>query len=121
MAANTKGICFIRTSRPATKVIYENNHAFQVGKSHVVRQTAADNMLIIGAAVTLFEALTAADELAKVGINVRVIDPFTIKPLDRAIIDHAKAVGGKVLTVEDHYKEGKWYKRNLKTGKLVIH
>jgi len=106
LAANTKGVCFIRTSRPATPVLYENNHVFQVGKANVVRQSAADNLLIIGCAVTLAEALTAADELAKVGIKARVIDPFTIKPLDPAIIEHAKAAGGKVITVEDHYAEG---------------
>jgi transketolase len=106
LAANTKGVCFIRTSRPNTPVIYEANQVFQVGKAHVVRQSANDNILLIGAAVTLVEALSAADELAKIGISARVIDPFTIKPLDPAIIEHAKAVGGKVLTVEDHYPEG---------------
>jgi len=106
LAANTKGVCFIRTSRPNTPVIYENDKVFKVGKANVVRQSANDNILLIGSAVTLFEALTAADELAKIGISARVIDPFTIKPLDPAIIEHAKAVGGKVLTVEDHYPEG---------------
>lgn len=106
LAANTKGVCFIRTSRPNTPVIYENDHVFQVGKANVVRQSANDNLLLIGSGVTLFEALNAADELAKAGISARVIDPFTIKPLDPAIIEHAKAVGGKVITVEDHYPEG---------------
>jgi len=106
IAANTKGVCFIRTSRPNTPVIYENNHVFQVGKSNVVRQSNTDKILLIGAGVTLYEALNAADELAKAGINCRVIDPFTIKPMDPAIIDHAKAVGGRVITVEDHYPEG---------------
>jgi len=71
-----------------------------------VRQSSADNLLLIGCAVTLAEAMTAADELAKAGIKARVIDPFTIKPLDPAIIEHAKAVGGRVITVEDHYAEG---------------
>jgi len=106
LAANTKGVCFIRSSRPTTPVIYENNQVFEIGKAHVVRQSAADNILLIGCAITLVEALTAADELAKLGIKARVIDPFTIKPLDPAIIDHAKAVGGKVITIEDHYAEG---------------
>lgn len=106
LAANTKGVCFIRTSRPNTPVIYENDKVFQAGKASVVRQSANDNILLIGAGVTLYEALSAADELAKIGISARVIDPFTIKPLDPAIIEHAKAVGGRVLTVEDHYPEG---------------
>jgi transketolase len=106
LAANTKGVCFIRTSRPNTPVIYENDKVFQAGKCSVVRQSANDNILLIGAGVTLYEALNAADELSKIGISARVIDPFTIKPLDPAIIEHAKAVGGRVLTVEDHYPEG---------------
>ena len=65
-------------------------------------------MLVIGAGVTLIEALKAADELAKESTHIRVMDPFTLKPIDKAaIIEHAKAVGGKILTVEDHYIEGK--------------
>lgn len=65
-------------------------------------------MLVIGAGVTLIEAVKAADELAKEGTHIRVMDPFTLKPIDKeAIITHAKAVGGKILTVEDHYIEGK--------------
>lgn len=106
LAANTKGICFIRSSRPNTPVLYENNEVFQVGKSKVVRSNEADKVLLIGAGVTLHEAVKAADELAKAGIHARVIDPFTIKPLDSQILEHAKAVGGRVVTVEDHYPEG---------------
>ncbi len=107
LAANTKGVCFIRTSRPATSILYKNEENFQVGKAHIVKQSNSDKVLIIGAGVTLYEALKAADELAKSGIHVRVLDPFTIKPLDAdAIIKNAKAAGSKILTVEDHYPEG---------------
>jgi len=106
LAANTKGICFIRSSRPNTPVLYDNNEPFQVGKSKVVRSNEADKVLLIGSGVTLHEAVKAADELAKAGIHARVIDPFTIKPLDAQIIEHAKAVGGRIVTVEDHYPEG---------------
>lgn len=64
-------------------------------------------MLVIGAGITLIEALKAADQLAKENINIRVLDPFTLKPLDKeSIIKNAKTVGGKILTVEDHYVEG---------------
>lgn len=67
-------------------------------------------MLVVGAGATLDEALKAADELAKENINIRVLDPFTIKPIDKeAIVQNAKAVGGKILTVEDHYLEGSYY------------
>lgn len=107
LAANTKGICFIRTSRPATAIIYKNEEIFEIGKAKVVKSSPSDKVLVIGAGVTLYEALNAAEDLEKSGINVRVIDPFTIKPLDAAtIIKNAKECGGKIITVEDHYAEG---------------
>ncbi|KAK1151445.1 transketolase-like protein 2 [Acipenser oxyrinchus oxyrinchus] len=107
LSANTKGICFIRTSRPETAVIYSPEEKFEVGQAKVVRQSDSDKVTVIGAGVTLHEALTAADELAKEGINIRVIDPFTIKPLDAdTIITSARATGGRIITVEDHYREG---------------
>ncbi|KAL7859967.1 hypothetical protein SRHO_G00151140 [Serrasalmus rhombeus] len=107
LAANTKGICFIRTSRPDTAIIYESGEKFEVGKAKVVRQSDKDQVTVIGAGVTLHEALSAHEQLAKEGVNIRVIDPFTIKPLDAAtIVASARATGGRVITVEDHYKEG---------------
>lgn len=107
LAANTKGICFVRTSRPATAIIYKNEEIFEIGKAKVVKSSPSDKVLVIGAGVTLYEALNAAEDLEKSGINVRVIDPFTIKPLDAAtIIKNAKECGGKIITVEDHYAEG---------------
>lgn len=107
LAANTKGICFVRTSRPATAVIYKNEEPFAIGKGKVVKSSPKDQILVVGAGVTLYEALKAADELSKVEVNVRVIDPFTIKPLDaQLIVKNAKEVGGRIVTVEDHYPEG---------------
>lgn len=107
LAANTKGICFIRTSRPNTAVIYKNDEPFAVGKSKIVWASAKDEVLVIGAGVTLHEALAAAAELGKAGVHVRVMDLFTIKPIDKeAIISNAKEVGGRIITVEDHYPEG---------------
>lgn len=107
LAANTKGVCFIRTSRPATAVIYGNNEKFRIGEAKVVKQSAQDQVLLIGAGITLYEAFTAAAELGKAGINARVMDPFTIKPLDtKAIIRNASECGGRIVVVEDHYKEG---------------
>lgn len=107
LAANTQGICFIRTSRPNTSVIYGNEEPFHVGKGKVVRQSAEDKVTIIGAGVTLEEALKAADQLAAQGIAARVVDPFTIKPIDAALLTEcARATGGHVVTVEDHYPEG---------------
>ncbi|XP_038628777.1 transketolase isoform X2 [Tachyglossus aculeatus] len=107
LAANTKGICFIRTSRPENAVIYNSNDDFQIGQAKVVLKTKDDQVTVIGAGVTLHEALAAADQLKKEKINIRVIDPFTIKPLDKKLIlDSAKATKGRILTVEDHYYEG---------------
>lgn len=107
LAANTKGVCFIRTSRPNTAVLYGNDEPFHVGKAKLVKQSNKDQVLIVGAGVTLYEALTAAAELEKKGIAVRVLDPFTVKPLDQsAIVQNAAACGGRVVVVEDHYPEG---------------
>merc|ERR1719219_1881936 len=107
LAANTKGICFIRTSRPNTEVIYGNEDEFRVGRGSIVKKSGNDQVLVIGAGVTLYEGLKAADIVGAEGIGVRVLDPFTIKPIDaKLIIDNAKQCGGRVITVEDHYPEG---------------
>ncbi|XP_013790219.1 transketolase-like isoform X2 [Limulus polyphemus] len=107
LAAQTQGICFIRTSRPATAVIYSNDEKFEVGKAKVVKQSDGDQVLVIGAGVTLHEALKAAESLAEQGINIRVLDPFTLKPIDKeAILENARECGGRIITVEDHYPEG---------------
>ncbi|XP_005075247.3 transketolase-like protein 2 [Mesocricetus auratus] len=107
LAANTKGMCFIRTSRPKTAVIYTSQENFVIGQAKVIRHSADDKVTVIGAGITLHEALVAADRLSQEGIFIRVIDPFTIKPLDAAtILSSAKATGGRIITVEDHYREG---------------
>lgn len=107
LAANTRGITFIRASRPALPVIYNNDEQFQIGKAKIVKQSDNDQVLVIGAGVTLYEAVKAAEQLAATGVNIRVMDPFTIKPLDWAAVqNHSAACGGRVVTVEDHYPEG---------------
>eukprot|EP00092_Neocalanus_flemingeri_P039954 GFUD01043522.1.p1 GENE.GFUD01043522.1~~GFUD01043522.1.p1 ORF type:complete len:496 (+),score=160.09 GFUD01043522.1:202-1488(+) len=107
LAANTRGICFIRVSRPATPVIYSNQEQFTIGKAKIVRKSDSDQVLVVAAGITLAETMKAADILAAKGINIRVMDPFTIKPLDiTAVQDNAAACGGRIITVEDHYPEG---------------
>jgi len=109
LAANTKGITFIRVSRPATKIIYANDETFEIGKAKVVRENGAeDKVLVVAAGITMDQALDAADKLkAEHGISVRLLDPFTVKPIDKeAILKHAKECNGKIVTVEDHYPEG---------------
>jgi transketolase len=106
LAANHKGVAYIRTSRPATAVLYENSQVFEA-KSYVVRKSDNDVVTIVAAGVTLHEALKAADELKKNGTHVRVVDLFAVKPVDRnTILEAARQTGGKVITVEDHYPEG---------------
>ncbi|XP_060805855.1 transketolase-like protein 2 [Amyelois transitella] len=107
LAANTRGICYIRTSRPNTAILYPNDEVFKVGQAKVVRESSKDKVLLIGAGITLHESLAAADKLKAEGVDARVLDPFTIKPLDEAaVIKHARAVGGRVVVVEDHYQAG---------------
>jgi len=107
LAANKSGICFIRTSRPATPVIYANNEQFAIGQAKVIRESADDKVTVVAACVTLVEAMKAYEKLKASGIMIRVIDPFTIKPIDAdTIIAAAKATGGRIITVEDHYPEG---------------
>lgn len=109
LAAQTKGITFTRTSRPATVNVYANEEQFQVGKSKVLRKNGSqDQALVIGAGVTLHEALKAADQLlAESKTHIRVLDPFTIKPLDvEGILLNAKEANSRVVVVEDHYPEG---------------
>ncbi len=103
--ALTKGVCFLRTSRPKTPVIYGNDEKFPVGGAKVVR--TGDKVTIVGAGVTLHEAVKAADALKAEGINVTVIDAYSIKPLGKdVILAAAKKTGNTVITVEDHYSEG---------------
>ncbi len=106
MAAH-KGVSFLRTSRPKTPVIYSNDEEFPIGGAKVRRQVAGDKITVVGAGVTLFEALKAAETLAKEGIGITVIDAYSIKPLAKDVIKAAaQKTNNLVLTVEDHYPEG---------------
>jgi transketolase len=103
--ATLKGVAFLRTSRPKTPVIYGNDEKFPVGGAKVLRE--GTKVTIVGAGVTLFEALKAADALKAEGISVTVIDAYSIKPLGKdVILAAAKKTGNTVITVEDHYSEG---------------
>jgi transketolase len=103
--ALAKGVCFLRTSRPKTPVIYGNDEKFPVGGAKVLR--TGDKVTIVSAGVTLFEALKAADTLKAEGVNVTVIDAYSIKPLGKKeILAAAQKTNNTVVTVEDHYSEG---------------
>ena len=107
LAANHHGMVFIRTSRPKTPVIYDNAQQFNFGKAHVLRQSDKDKVTVVAAGVTLFEALKAHDQLKAQGIMIRVIDIFSIKPIDKGLlVDCGKRTNNTIITVEDHYPEG---------------
>ena len=106
-AAAFVGPVYIRTSRPKTPVIYDNNEQFPLGGLKVVRKSEKDVATVIGAGVTLFEALKAHDELKAKGISIRVIDLYSVQPIDAAsLIEAGKATHGRLITVEDHYISG---------------
>jgi transketolase len=105
--ARIAGICYLRTSRPKTAVLYSSDEKFPVPGLKVLRQSANDRVTVIGAGVTVYEALKACDELKSRGTGVRVIDLYCVKPLDSAALrEHVQATGGRLVTVEDHYAEG---------------
>ena len=97
----------MRTTREKTPVLYDTAETFPIGGSKVVRQSDDDQVTVIGAGITLHEALKAADELAAEGINVRVIDLYSVKPIDfETLHTSAAATGGRLVVVEDHWGEG---------------
>jgi transketolase len=105
--ALAKGINFLRTSRPKSLVIYNNDESFPVGGAKVLRQNAGDKVTVVSAGVTLHEALKAADALKKEGVGITVIDAYSIKPLGKAeILAAAQKTNNTVITVEEHYAEG---------------
>jgi transketolase len=100
------GIVFIRTTREKVPVLYPSSEPFEIGGSRVVRQTDADQVTLVGAGITLHEALAAASTLAEEGISARVIDCYSVKPIDAATLRAAAAETGGLITVEDHWPEG---------------
>jgi len=105
--AEREGISYLRTLRPATPVLYGADEDFPIGGSKVPRSSDDDEVAIVAAGITVHEALKAADALAAEGVNARVIDAYSVKPIDvETLRDAAEATGGRVVTVEDHWPEG---------------
>jgi transketolase len=102
--ADLEGIVFLRTTRAATPVLYGPDEDFPVGGSKVVRD--GDDVTIVGAGITLHEALKAADALAEEGVSARVIDLYSVKPVDAETLRAAAEATGAIVTVEDHWPEG---------------
>lgn len=104
--ADHKGICYLRTTRQDMPRLYEVGDEFPIGGSKTLRHADDDRVTLVGAGITLHEALKAADILAAEGIHARVIDLYSVKPLDLATLHKAAAETAAVITVEDHYTEG---------------
>ena len=101
------GPAYMRTSRPKTPVIYGNDEAFPIGGLKVVRRSDADVATVIGAGVTVVEALKAYDTLKSEGTQIRVIDLYSLQPIDAETLTQcARETGGRLITVEDHYHGG---------------
>jgi len=105
-AAAYQGPVYLRTSRPKTPVIYDNGEQFPIGGLKLVRKSDKDKATVIGAGVTLFEALKAHDELKAQGVHIRVIDLYSVQPIDAASLIEAGRQTGRLITVEDHYAAG---------------
>jgi transketolase len=105
-AAQHDGPVYIRTSRPKLPVIYDNDEAFPIGGLKVLRKSDRDTATVVGAGVTLFEALKAYDQLRDQGVQIRVIDLYSVQPLDRDALIAAGRETGRLITVEDHYESG---------------
>jgi transketolase len=101
------GMAYMRTSRPKTPVIYGPEETFPIGGSKVLRESDRDVATVVGAGVTVFEALKAYDQLKSEGINIRVIDAYSVQPIDAdTMLQAANDTGGTIITVEDHYAAG---------------
>lgn len=100
------GVSYLRTSRPKTPVLYKNDEQFPLGGSKTLRQSADDRCTIVAAGVTVHEALKAADQLKAGGFAVRIIDAYSIKPIDAATLQKAARETKRIITVEDHSVSG---------------
>ena len=105
--ADTEGISFLRTLRPSTPVIYAPDEEFPIGSSKVVRSSEDDQVTVVAAGITVHNAIEACEKLQEEGIAVRLIDAYSIKPIDAGTLHEAvRATGGRLVVAEDHWPEG---------------
>jgi transketolase len=100
------GVSYLRTTRAALPVLYAADEQFEIGGSRVVRSTGDDEVTLVAAGITLHEALAAAERLAAEGVAARVIDLYSVKPIDAHTLIEAAEATGVIVTVEDHHPEG---------------
>lgn len=106
LMADLPGISYMRTTREKTPVLYDADDSFDIGGSKVVRRSDDDQVTIVGAGVTVHQAIEAAERLAAAGINARVVDAYSVKPIDVATLRTAAAETSGLIVVEDHWPEG---------------
>jgi transketolase len=104
--ADIPGVSYLRTCRGDTPVIYQPGEHFHIGGSRVLRSSPQDEVTLVAAGITVHEALAAAGLLAEDGISARVIDAYSVKPVDAATLRMAASQTGRIVTVEDHWPEG---------------
>ena len=105
--ANHGGIVYMRTTRESTPVLYGPDEEFKIGGSRVVRRSDKDRLTVVAAGITLHEALKAYDQLQSQRVNIRVIDAYSVKPMDaETLLVAAQEAGNKIIVVEDHWPEG---------------
>jgi transketolase len=105
--ADLPGISFLRSTRAVTPVLYNPDETFPIGGSKVLRQSDDDQVTVVAAGITLHEAIKACDQLKKQGVAVRLIDLYSVKPVDQAtLFAAARATEGRMVVVEDHWPEG---------------
>jgi len=104
--ADLKGISFMRTTRAATDVLYGSEETFPIGGSKTLHTSDDDKVAVIGAGITLHEALKAYTQLQEVGVNARIIDAYSVKPIDTETLVKAARETKNIIVVEDHWAEG---------------
>ena len=106
-AATHEGIVYLRTSRPKTPILYGADESFPIGGSKIVKKSDQDKVTIVTAGVTLHEALKAHETLNAEGVSIRIVDLYSIKPIDtKTLLSAAADTNNTIITVEDHYPEG---------------
>lgn len=100
------GLVYVRTTRKDTPVLYSAQDEFKIGGSRVLQESAQDQVTVVGAGITVHEALAAHTQLQAEGTHIRVIDLYSIKPIDVETLSRAAAETKSIITVEDHFAEG---------------
>jgi transketolase len=103
-----KGFAYMRTLRPKTPVLYDDNYTFKIGGSKILRQSEEDLLTMVASGITVFEALEAAEELKSKGISIRIVDCYSINPIDKETLVKCLQETSRriVITVEDHFVHG---------------